>query len=440
MSEYQYYEFRAIERPLTKKQVGELRRYSSRAEITATSFSVEYNWGDFKGDPHLWMEEYFDAFVHVANWGTRWFMVRLPSHVLSREVVSEYYADEFLEFDIKGGNLILSFRSEEDGDWVDDERSMSSLIALRAELLKGDHRCLYLGWLRSIQGTVYEGDIQEDDVEPPVPAGLRTLSQPLESFANFLGIDFDLIAAAAEQSPDESQLGISSSEILTWVRTMPETEKDSLVARIIEDDVSHPEAALRQRVFSEIRAKHPAMVSSAPRRTTAQILARADAVMKDRQRIKRDAVERERIRREQEQAEQRRRHLEALRGRETDLWTEANQLIVTKRPRNYDEAISILQDLRELAEKDGASSAFHQRMQSQTSSGTFRSGAADHGVTIRSGTPTTWSECRCVRNSFVTAFIAKSACTKCCMNPRPASNRRRSPPASTSVLIPALPT
>jgi hypothetical protein len=56
--------------------------------------------------------------------------------------------------------------------------------------------------------------------------------------------------------------------------------------------------------------------------------------------------------------------LESLRGRETDLWTKANQLIVTKRPRNYDEAISILQDLRELAEKDGASSAFHQRMQS----------------------------------------------------------------------------
>jgi len=56
--------------------------------------------------------------------------------------------------------------------------------------------------------------------------------------------------------------------------------------------------------------------------------------------------------------------LQALRGGETDLWAKANQLIVTKRPRNYDEAISILQDLRELAEKDGASSEFHQRMQS----------------------------------------------------------------------------
>src|SRR5262245_11952326 len=46
-------------------------------------------------------------------------------------------------------------------------------------------------------------------------------------------------------------------------------------------------------------------------------------------------------------------HLEALRGRENDLWTDANRFIVTKRPRNYDQAIAILQDLRELAEKDG---------------------------------------------------------------------------------------
>lgn len=364
MSEYQSYEFRAIERPLTNKQVGELRRYSSHADITATSFSVEYNWGDFRGNVHQWMEKYFDAFVHVANWGTRWFMVRIPAHLLAREVASEYYADDFLEFDINGGNLILSFRSEEDGDWIDDEDWMSSLIALRTDLMKGDHRCLYLGWLRSIQGTVYEGDIPEDDVEPPVPAGLRTLSQPLECFANFLGIDLDLLAAAGEESQDESQLRISSSEILAWVRCMPEAEKDSLLARFIEDDASHPEVALLQRAFSEIQAKYPATVGSAPRRTPAKILALAEAITKDRQRIKREAAERERFRRQQEQAEQRRKHLESLRGRETDLWTQANQLIVTTRPKNYDEATSILQDLRELAEKEGASSAFQRRMQS----------------------------------------------------------------------------
>lgn len=110
MSEYQYYEFRAVDRPLTNEQILELRRYSSRAEITATTFSVEYNWGDFKGDPRRWMDQYFDAFVHLANWGRRWFMLRIPSHVLNAEIVSEYCEDDYVSFDIKNKNLMSAAR------------------------------------------------------------------------------------------------------------------------------------------------------------------------------------------------------------------------------------------------------------------------------------------------------------------------------------------
>ena len=51
MSEYQYYEFLAIDRPLSSKEMGELRRLSTRADITPTSFTNEYHWGSFKGDP-----------------------------------------------------------------------------------------------------------------------------------------------------------------------------------------------------------------------------------------------------------------------------------------------------------------------------------------------------------------------------------------------------
>jgi hypothetical protein len=34
MSEYQYYEFRAVDRPLTEEQMDDLRSYSSRAAIS----------------------------------------------------------------------------------------------------------------------------------------------------------------------------------------------------------------------------------------------------------------------------------------------------------------------------------------------------------------------------------------------------------------------
>lgn len=44
MSEYQYYEFMAIDRPLKKDEMAELRALSTRATITPVSFSNEYNY------------------------------------------------------------------------------------------------------------------------------------------------------------------------------------------------------------------------------------------------------------------------------------------------------------------------------------------------------------------------------------------------------------
>jgi hypothetical protein len=51
MSEYQYYEFLAVDRPLDDRQQAEVRSLSTPASITATSFVNEYHWGDFRGDP-----------------------------------------------------------------------------------------------------------------------------------------------------------------------------------------------------------------------------------------------------------------------------------------------------------------------------------------------------------------------------------------------------
>ena len=56
MSEYQYYEFQAVDRPLTNRQMNVLRGYSSRAQITPSSFVNVYNYGDFRGNPDKFME------------------------------------------------------------------------------------------------------------------------------------------------------------------------------------------------------------------------------------------------------------------------------------------------------------------------------------------------------------------------------------------------
>lgn len=49
-----------------------------RAEITATRFTNEYHWGNFRGAPQEMMASYFDAFLYLANWGTRHLMFRVP--------------------------------------------------------------------------------------------------------------------------------------------------------------------------------------------------------------------------------------------------------------------------------------------------------------------------------------------------------------------------
>lgn len=94
MSEYQYYEFLAVDRPLSEAQRAQLRALSTRAEITATRFTNEYQWGDFRGDPRKMMEQYFDAHLYFANWGTRRLMLRVPRAALDIKTAEQYlYGD-----------------------------------------------------------------------------------------------------------------------------------------------------------------------------------------------------------------------------------------------------------------------------------------------------------------------------------------------------------
>ena len=78
MSEYQYYEFRAIDSALTANQRKYLSSLSSRARVTSHLASYVFNYSDFHGDTEKLMAEYFDAMVYIANWGSRCLMFRLP--------------------------------------------------------------------------------------------------------------------------------------------------------------------------------------------------------------------------------------------------------------------------------------------------------------------------------------------------------------------------
>jgi len=90
MSEYQYYEFIALDRPLTAQQIDEVREFSSRAEISSTSFVNEYNFGSFKGDPAHFLERYFDVMLYYANWGTHSLMMNVPADAIDPTMLEHY--------------------------------------------------------------------------------------------------------------------------------------------------------------------------------------------------------------------------------------------------------------------------------------------------------------------------------------------------------------
>jgi hypothetical protein len=127
VSEYQYYEFRAVDRLLDRQELAAIRALSSRAEITSSSFVNVYNFGDFRGKPEELVEKYYDAFLYVANWGTRWLMLRLPLRLVDRDAIGRYCVTRRLSSRIAGAHLILSVYSEDTPDafeggsgWLDE--------------------------------------------------------------------------------------------------------------------------------------------------------------------------------------------------------------------------------------------------------------------------------------------------------------------------------
>ena len=354
MSEYQYYEFQAIDRPLTEKEMGELRSYSTRARITSTSFVNDYSWGNFKGNEDAWMEKYFDAFLYLANWGTHVFKLRLPARLLDAKTARLYCVGERAAAREKNGKVILTFLSEEEeegGDWVEGEGQLSSLISVRAELARGDLRGLYLDWLLCAQS----GDLGDEDIEPPVPAGLAQLSASLESFVEFLCVDGDLLQVGAKASPPLGDRAPKAADVRAWLAKIPVVEKDDLLARLIVGNDGALANELLQRLTREREDGQGARTSPTKRRTVAQLLRQAEHASEERQRVEAEKAAQEKARREREAAVARAKHLDKIAGQEPALWHKVGSLIATKQPKRYDEALELLMDLRDLAaRKDGA--------------------------------------------------------------------------------------
>jgi hypothetical protein len=81
-------------------------------------------------------------------------------------------------------------------------------------------RLPYLACLFAVQC----GAVEDEDIEPPVPAGLSQFGPALRAIADFLKIDEILIAAAAEAGPGPGTTDQGS--MAEWIAALPSPEKD----------------------------------------------------------------------------------------------------------------------------------------------------------------------------------------------------------------------
>lgn len=341
MSEYQYFEFAAIDRPLTDGEMAALRAVSTRAVITPSGFVNHYEWGGLKADPLDWMRRYFDAFVYLADWAHCRFALRLPRDMFGKAELKPFGVKQSLTIDASEDHWILDWSLEGSDNYdrfaEDDGRGwMGRLVPLRDELIRGDQRSLYLGWLAGAA----KGEVPETTLEPTVPAGLSQLSAAQNALAAFLEIDADIIAAAAIGSADASD---RPESVDAWLQSLSPDELRSMLKSIVRADRPNPQREVASRYRAWHREHAPQAAPEARRRNVAEL--RSLAVPAGEERRRRDALARE------QQAAARRTQRDAqLRLLMSDVdkrWLALHQQAERGSASAYEQAVRALSDLAE---------------------------------------------------------------------------------------------
>lgn len=349
MSEYQYYEFQAIDRPLTDEEQAAMRQLSSRVVLTPTSAAFTYNYGDFRGDPEKVLLQYFDAMFYIANWGSCQLMFRFPKKVLDLDQMRVYchppIVEEFVSLTEKGEYVVLNLEWHEeapDWGWVEGEGWLPRLMGLRDDILRGDYRLLYLAWLKAI---TLEEEMLGTVKEPPVPPGLRQLSPGLRAFIELFELDEHLVAAAAEASGSPEV--VSEVDLRRAIGQLSREQAETWLLRLTQGEAQLSVAFNRELAKLSDRPQ----TNPPTRRTIGDLQTAAERIEKEA-----------RARRAAEAQARHLKKMESLAAREAQLWQEIVDLLEQKTASAYEQAVQHLADLRDLAQHQGEQTAFQTRL------------------------------------------------------------------------------
>ncbi|OHC69416.1 MAG: hypothetical protein A3H93_10435 [Rhodocyclales bacterium RIFCSPLOWO2_02_FULL_63_24] len=164
-----------------------------------------------------------------------------------------------------------ALNGSEDYDRFGDEDGrgwMGRLAPLRDELLRGDLRPLYLGWLAG----VVSGEVDEDSQEPPPPPGLSRLTAAQQSLVEFLEIDRDLLTAAGLGDQQVSFADTDNdAELDVWIAELPNPEREAAIKLLLTGRSQQAERRLKLRFLAWQREQQAVGDPAPHRRTVAEL-------------------------------------------------------------------------------------------------------------------------------------------------------------------------
>ncbi|MFJ8916055.1 hypothetical protein [Amycolatopsis sp. NPDC102389] len=312
------------------------------------------------------MERFYDAHLYVANWGTHHVMFRLPSDLLAPDVVEDYCVGHRVATWVKGESVVLDFASEDEAGEFDFDYDpgslLSAIVGVRAELAAGDLRALYLAWLAAYGAWERDEDAfapeADDEVEPPIPPGLRTLTAAQRALADFLRLDEDLLVTAAQVSPSLDEAADDPDDLARWVALRPAAEKDRFLVRVAQGEA----VRVRTELLRRFRGDTVPAALAPGRRTVADLLDNAACRRTDRERHLAAQRAEEEARQEEARSRARERRLDRLEEEGDAAWSRVDALIATRKPAEYDAAVILLTDLQALAERGDRDDRFVSRV------------------------------------------------------------------------------
>ena len=355
MSEYQYYEFAAIDGAISDEGLRYAKGCSSRADVSRVRWQNTYTFGDFHGSVDTLLK-YYDAHFYIANWGTVRLGLAFPKGAIAPEAIQPYLRggeryEETLTVKEIGYRCIVWWERNEEGGWgwTEGEGIIDQLIGVREELMRGDYRALFLGWLADFNPDEWRDPKDGAIVMPPIPAGLDQLSPALAALIEHFPVDRDALAVAAGLSQAGKPDCIPISRVL---ESLSVSEMRVLLARVAGGGGSGVMAELNRLTYP--RAQIPA--GNAMRcMDFAALIIEAREVRRKREA---EAAAEKR----QREAKLRKQQLASIMQRADTLWSGLNPLMDQKIASAYDQAAAQLQELRDAYAQAGDIGGFQQKL------------------------------------------------------------------------------